>query len=212
MVGRYAKAAGCLQKGLEICNETGNESSQSYILCNLGQVLREQRNLSEAEQFLLTGLLLAQKQGDVNLEAIYYNDLAINYLHLQKFEMAIQCAQRSVEKFLSLGLKLSITSNLTTMASASLELGDTTAARTYIDETLSILNACAGDGPDFPQRDYWICYQILQYMGETMRAQAALTSAYRLLMQQAERISDLNMRASYLENVSFNRSIMEATN
>ena len=212
MVGRYAKAAGCLQKGLEICNETGNESSQSYILCNLGQVLRDQGNLNEAEQVLHTGLLMAQKQGDVNLEAIYYNDLAIICLYSHKFEMAIQYAQRSVEKFLSLGLKLSITSNLTTMASASLELGDTTSARNYVDETLGILNACEGDGPDFPQRDYWICYQILQYMGETMRAQDALTSAYRLLMQQAERISDLNMRASYLENVSFNRSIIEATN
>ena len=57
-----------------------------------------------------------------------------------------------------------------------------------------------------------MCHQVLQALGETYRATHALGAAHRLLMQQAQRINEPIMRRSYLENVAFNRSILQAIN
>jgi len=210
MVGRLEKAKECLYSGLQISQHTGDEARQAYILCNLGQVLREQGELDQAEQALTRGLSLTQTQGDVYAEATYFTDLAMVSLRAKRFEEAIQRASISLEKFRVLNLLLPTTTNLTTLAAAHLALDNKSKALSYVYNVLKILDECNGEGPDFPQRDYWMCHQVLQSLGETKLADQALASAHRLLMRQAERINDPEMRRSYLENVRYNRSIVEA--
>ena len=210
MIGELDEARTSLDEGLALSRKIANETGQAYILCNLGQVLREQDQLEQAEHALIEGLQLAEAQGDVNLEAIYFSDLAMVSLGAKRFEETTQRASTSLEKFRSLNLILSTTANLTTLAVAHLALNNQSQALSYVHEALKILDDCGGEGPDFPQRDYWMCYQVLKTAGEATLAQSALTSAYRLLMQQAQRISDLKMRKSYLENITFNRSILQA--
>jgi len=111
-----------------------------------------------------------------------------------------------------LELELSTTSDLAIVATAQLALEQQPEALVVVHKALHILDNCAGEGPDFPQRDYWMCYQVLQTLGETTLAAHALTAAHRLLMQQAQRINDVEMRQAYLENVRFNRSILQAVN
>jgi len=211
MIGDLNQAEISLQHGLKL-SESDDQAGQgqAYLLCNLGQVLREQGDLEQAENFLQQGLRMAQTQGDTQLEATCVSDLALVSLRAGRFEEAIQRASTSLEKFKALGLVLSTPPDLTTLAFAHAAIGNKTQAFDYVNEALTILDKCKGEGPDFPQRDYWVCYQVLQAMGETPRAQHALASAHRLLMQQAQRISDETMRMSYLSQVSFNRSIVEA--
>ncbi|MFN8494255.1 MAG: tetratricopeptide repeat protein [Caldilineaceae bacterium] len=210
MVGEWEKAKTCLSSGLSLCHRIGAESNQAYILCNLGQVLREQGQFEEAENALVKGLLSVQAQGDVYAEATYYNDLAMVSLHTKRFEDSIQRSNISLEKFRLLNLLLSTTTNLAILASSYLALGNKPKALICSQEALKILDECSGQGLDYPHRDYWMCYQVLQAVGEMVLANHALTSAYHLLMQQAQRISELQMRQSYLENVPFNRSILRA--
>lgn len=210
MVGNLEKARSSLYHGLQLSQVIGDEARQAYLLCNLGQVFREQGALAEAESTLVDGLLLAEKQGDTNLEAIYLSDLAMVSLYAQSFEEAIQRANTSLGKFRELNLLLSTTTNLTMLAVAHCALAHRPDALRYTEEALQILAECGGEGPDFPQRDYWMCYQVLQALGEVSSARQALKAAHHLLIQQAERINNLEMRQSYLENVTFNRSILQA--
>lgn len=207
-VGNLVESRKALEAGLRL----DQEGIKAYLLCNLGQVLRDSGELRKAEEVLQEGLTLAQTQGDTHLEAIYLNDLALVSLHTQKFEDAFERAQLSLEKFQALQLNLSITSNLSIMAQAQLAMNNPAAALTIVINNLQILDNCAGEGPDFPQRDYLMCYQVLQALDKTTQASNALEAAYRLLMRQAERISDLDMRRSYLENVTYNRNILQAVN
>ncbi|CAN5755859.1 adenylate/guanylate cyclase domain-containing protein [soil metagenome] len=208
MVGNLEKAQDCLNNGLSLSKEIGDEARQAYILCNLGQVLRDQNNLDSAEDILVKGLLIAQAQGDVNLEAIYLSDLAMVSIRAKRFAEAIERANRSLQKFTTLDLLLSTTTNLTTLATAHLALGDQSQALGYVHDALKILDECHGEGPDFPHRDYWACFQILQTTGEAALAQHALQAANDLVMVQAEKISDPAMRRSYLENISYNMEIV----
>ncbi|MFZ4657437.1 MAG: tetratricopeptide repeat protein [Caldilineaceae bacterium] len=207
-VGNFSDAYHNLEQGLKL----GQEGIQAYLLCNLGQVLRELGDLNKATEMLIEGLHLAQVQGDAHLEAIYLNDLALVNLRKSDFSSALEQAQSSLEKFRALQLKLSMTSDLAIIATAELALNYCASAQSTAQEALKILDDCNGEGPDFPQRDYWMCYQVLQTLGETTLAAHALTSAYRLLIKQAHRINQPEMRRSYLENVIFNRDILLTVN
>ena len=207
-VGNLTESQHNLEQGLAL----RQEGIQAYLLCNLGQVLRETGELTKASEVLQQGMHLAQMQGEVLLEAICLNDLALTNLLGISFSQALEQARTSLEKFRLLQLELSTTSDLAIIATAQLALNQPTEAFATACQALEILDNCAGEGPDFPHRDYWMCYQVFQTLGEKLRAAQALTSAHRLLIQQSQRISNLEMRRSYLENVTFNRSILEAIN
>ena len=209
MVGQFSNAHDCLNNGLQLSRYIGDEARQAYLLCNLGQVVREQGKLAQAQRILTDGLALTEKQKDTNLEAIYLSDLALVSLYAERFDEAIQSAMASLKKFEELNLPLSMTTDLAILAIAHLALNHKLQALQYTCKALEILDGCHGEGPDFPQRDYWMCYQVLQALGKTDVMSHALTSAHRLLMQQAERITAPEMRHSYLQNVAFNRSILQ---
>ncbi len=209
LIGRLGEAEKRLREGLRLATEIGTETGQAYILCNLGQVLRDQGKLDEAEAMLQRGLALAIAQQDAHLEALYLSELAILALGREAYGLAVELSQRALARFRQLDLRLSTTTDLTTLARASLALGRRADAARYVEETLEILDACDGQGPDYPQRDYFFCYETLTALGRTDQAQRALEAAHRLLHQQAVRISDQAMRGDYLRRVAVNRAIME---
>ncbi len=206
IVGNTAEARTCLEQGLAL----NQEGIEAYLLCNFGQVLRDTGEAEQAEEVFQKGLRLAQIQGDAHLEAIYINDMALLSLHQQKYAEAGERAQTSLEKFQALQLELSTISDLAIIATAQVALNKYPDALATVRKALQILDACDGEGPDFPQRDYWMCYEVLQRLGEATLAAHALSAAHRLLIRQAERINDSTMRRAYLENVAFNCSILQA--
>ncbi len=212
MIGNLDESRSCLTQGLNISQKIGAEILQAYILGNLGMVLRDLGEVEKAKESLNECLHSARSHGDIHLEASCLNDLALLNLYQQCHNEAIEQAQISLEKFQSLKLELSTTSNLAVIASAQLALGNCTEALATVGKALHILDNHAGEGADFAQRDYWMCYQVLQVLGETSLATHALSSAYHLLVQQSQKISDLEMRKSYLENVEYNRNILQAIN
>jgi tetratricopeptide (TPR) repeat protein len=212
MIGNLDKSRHCLTQGLMISKEISAEALQAYILGNLGMVLRDLGELDTAEAYLAESLRFAEEHEDIYSEASCLNDLALLNLSRQAYQEAIEQAQTSLGKFRQLEMESATASNLAVIATAQIAQGNQLAAQITVHRALSILNHHAGKGLDFAQRDYWMCYQVLQALGEAGDATHALTSAHRLLLQQAQKISDVDMRRSYLENVPFNQSILTAIN
>ncbi len=207
-IGDLSKAERCLEQGLKLSHEINEEAIQAYLLCNLGQVLRDRGKLTEAQHLLQKGLTLAEQQGDSHLEAICLNDMALVSLQQQDFLQAITYAQTSLKIFTALGLPLSTTSNLATLAQAYSATTQMDKAAHAIDDALTILDQSSGEGIDFPQRDYWMAYNVLKQLGQMNRAYSALRTAYQLLTRQAQQIDNPQMRQSYLRIVPYNREIM----
>jgi len=65
------------------------------------------------------------------------------------------------------------------------------------------------DGTVEPIWIYLTCYQVLKASGNP-RAQGILSEGHRLLYEQATKISDEEMRRSFLENVAAHREIVAA--
>ena len=208
-VGQYEKAFVHLEQAMECSRMIESEIGAAYILCNLGQAQRDAGRFEEAQHTLHKGLLLAQQQGDINLEAIYLSDAALTDLRQGDYTRAVEQADRSLALFAQLQQPLSSTAVYATLAAAHLGLGNRAAAEQAARAALAILDECGGEGPDFPQRDYWLCAQTLAALGDR-EAQHAEQQAAALLQQRAERISDGGLRHSFLTRVAVHAEISAA--
>jgi hypothetical protein len=93
----------------------------------------------------------------------------------------------------------------------SLAQGDLTRAQTQVEEILSYLETNTLAGTEEPFRIYLTCYRVLQANRDS-RAKVILDTALRLLQEQAAKISDEDMRRSFLENVAAHREIVKEFN
>jgi class 3 adenylate cyclase/tetratricopeptide (TPR) repeat protein len=208
-LGDLPTARTCLRRGLQLAQEIGDESGQAYILANLGLVTCDKGDLETAERLFGDGLALAQGQDDKRLVSIFLNYLSVISLQLGKLEQAVEQAEASQILRQAMNMRLSTTDNLATLAAVHLSARDMAQALDCAQQALAILEECSGEGPEFPQRDYFICYQVLAAAGQEERAQVALQSAYDLVMARADKITDPALRQSFLEKVRVNREIVE---
>jgi class 3 adenylate cyclase/tetratricopeptide (TPR) repeat protein len=206
-VGQYAQAGDYLAQALARSRSIESEIGAAYVLCNLSQAQRDGGKLADAALSLQEGLRLAQAQGDLNLEAIYLGDAALTSLRSGDAGAATAQAERSLTLFMQLDLPLSCTSVYATLAAARLALDDRDGAQAAVQAALALLDGCGGEGPDYPQRDYWQCAEVLAALGDAAGAARARAQAGALLHQRAERISDGAMRHSYLTQVAVHAEI-----
>jgi class 3 adenylate cyclase/tetratricopeptide (TPR) repeat protein len=209
-LGDLSRAQSCLEQGLQLAQEIGAEESRSYLLVNLGLVTQFQGNLTTAEQVLTEGVDLAQAMKNKRLVAAFLSYLSTVSLATSRLELAMEQASVALNLRQGLGLRLHTTYDLTTLAAIHLAMSEISQAMDYTEQVLSILEECGGEGPEFPERDYWISYQVLAAAGQAERAKTVLKSAYHLVMSRAERITDLDLRHSFLERVEVNREIVTA--
>lgn len=207
-LGEMITAQSCLEQGLRLSREIEDEAGEAFVLCNLGLVLGELGQLTAAETTLRQGLPLAQAQTDKYLAASFYLYLSLVSLQAGKPQQAIPEAQAALNLRRELGRDLRIADDLTSLAEAYLIMGQLTAAMDYVQRTLEVLADCGGEGSEFPQRSYFISYQVLAAAGQPDQAQTALQAAYDLVMNRADKITDPTQRYSFLEGRTMNREIV----
>jgi tetratricopeptide (TPR) repeat protein len=208
LLGDLPTAQACLQQGLELSREIGDVMGQAYIFSNLGLVARDRGDLATAEKMLSEGLSLAQAQEDQYLTPYFFSYLASVSLLAGRFEQAVERANTALAQRQE-SQPLLITADLATLAAAHLARGTREEALGYASQALTILDECSGQGPEFPPRDYFLCYQVLSAAGQELEARAALGAAYKLVMARAEKITDAVLRQSFLEKVRVNREIVQ---
>ena len=85
-----------------------------------------------------------------------------------------------------------------------------TQAQEHVEHILSCLESEAEppnerlDGTEEPVRIYLTCYKVLDLLQDE-RAPKVLDSAHAILRARAEKITDLTMRRSFLENITAHR-------
>lgn len=196
------------QESLALSRKISDAAGEAIALVNLGQVLRDQGQSHQARQLIQQSLKMAQQQSDKDLEAQCWSDLAICLLREKAYDEAITCSQQALTLFEEFGVETALTTDLCTLAQLYLQVGQLDQAKQYAERAWQILNACQGDGPDYPHRDYFTCYRVFTASGDSALAAAALHIATQLLLTQAERIDDPAIRHSYLQNVAFNQEII----
>jgi len=207
-LGDFERAQECLQRGLSLSREIGDEAGEAYILQNMGLVAIGRSDLNTATHTLQNGLSLAQDQDDKYLIALFLNYLSTVSLLSGKMTQAITYASQALALRRELELRFNESDDMVILSAAYHQLGDMSQALHYAQQALAILDECEGEGPEFPQRDYFLCYQVFAAVEEMATARHALEAAYRLVMSRADKITDPDLRRSFLERVTINRQIV----
>lgn len=208
-LGRYPEAQSCLERGLDISKEIGDQSGEAYLLYNLGSVLHNIEQSDKAINLLTRGLKLATSQSDQYLVGYFHSLLGLIYLETHEIEAAIFQAQTALRIRRKMDLIIFQADDLTTIASASMITDDSQSALNFAQQAITILNDCGGEGPEFPQRDYYVCYQVYSTAGLRQQAKSALKAAHALVQRRANKINNADLRLSFLENVPINHVILE---
>jgi len=210
-LGKLSQAREDLEQGLQVCREIGDEIGEAYLMANLGLVAYTDGDLATAELVLRQGIAIAEKHNDKHILSYLLSYRSSVSLQRGKLSEAIEQANATLTLHRAGNNLLMTADDLSTLAEIYLTTGDTDRALDYAQQALTILNGCNGKGPEFPHRDYFICYQVLAAAGQT-GADAALQNAYELVMARAEKITDPALQRSFLERVAINREIVAVYN
>lgn len=209
-LGQLDQAQQHLQQGLALARQINDEVGQAYLLVNLGLAALETENLAEAETYLNNGLQLAQTHHERRLTAFYHHYLSQLHLARREWPQAIEQAEASLQLRQALDMRLQTPDVLATLALIHLEAGDLDRAGSYADQTHAILEECRGEGPEFPQHDYYACYRVFRAMQHEQAARSALEAAYNLVMNRADQIAEPSLRQIFLEQNKTARQIIRA--
>lgn len=208
-LGVLAGAKRHLETGLALSQEIGDMAGQTYLLANLGLVMRDQGELETAKRVLSNGLALSEKENNAYAASYFLSYLGTVSLQMENVDEAVVQASKALQLRQELDMKLNMADDLATLAVAYLVSGAAEKALNYVEQAWFILDECGGEGPEFPQRDYFVCYQVFAAAEQQALAQIALQSAYALVITKANKIIDNDLRQSFLERVLINRVIVK---
>jgi hypothetical protein len=97
--------------------------------------------------------------------------------------------------------------SLAGLAHVALDQDDLDRAQAQVGQILSFLEDNTLEGTEEPFRIYFVCHQVLR-ANQDPRAREILVSAYDLLQERAAKITDAELRRSFLEEVPAHQEIV----
>ncbi|MDH4138506.1 MAG: tetratricopeptide repeat protein, partial [Anaerolineae bacterium] len=173
-----------------------------------------------AHEYSQQALFIAQELGNRYIQGYALTNLGHALVGLGRLDEAAHAYQQALALRRELGQHHLAMEPLAGLARVSLAQGNLSQAQAQVEEVLGHLethtpstgpSATSGhglEGTDEPFRVYLTCYRVLR-ANQDPRAQAILNTGYSLLQEQATKISDEELRRSFLENVAAHREIVE---
>jgi hypothetical protein len=111
--------------------------------------------------------------------------------------------------FEELNYERGILDTKTGLARVALMMEDMEEALSYVDAILAYMEGEIGFGPNqSPLESYLVCVHVLQAAGDP-RKREVLEKAYAEMQEIANKIKDEDRRRSFLENVPWNRELIQ---
>jgi tetratricopeptide (TPR) repeat protein len=206
-LGAYTGAKTYYQQALDIHRETGARASEDLVMGNLGLLFHYLGEHETALKYGQDALQMAQEIGDRAKEGIMWMKLGHALLGLGRLEEAAEAYQNSVALRRELAQLNLAMESLAGLAGVALAQGDLARAQAHVEEILSHLETGTLHGTIAPFQVYLTCYRVLE-ANQAPRAQEILATAYDLLQERAARITDEELRHSFLESVAAHREIV----
>jgi tetratricopeptide (TPR) repeat protein len=211
-LGDYVTGRTYCEQELRLAREVGDRRNESYNLINLSSLSGQQGDSRAAIAYAKQGLVLARQTHDPSCEAWALTYAGHAHLALGQVGASLKAYQDALDIRRSLGQPNLATEPLAGLGRAALAAGDISTAQAHIQAILTHLDRAGTlDGTDEPMRVYLTCYQVLLAAGDP-QAGKVLETAYNLLQERSAKISDVEMRRNFLENVPYHRQILEAMN
>lgn len=208
-LGAVEEAHTWLQRGLALSYEIEYAAGRAFVLANLGPVLRDMGDIKQAEAVLHEGIVLGQAQNNIVTLPYCLSELAMMYLEAGQASQALHYAFGAFALRRKNGMLAWAPTDIVTIAAAYLALEQHDLALTYVDEAMLLLTREGANQPEFPQRDYFRCYQVYAALERSDHARRALQLAYTIVREGVAKMNDVILRQSFLTRVPINRLIVQ---
>ena len=207
LLGAYQQAREHIQVSMEIGRQQRNKVQEAYVLFRYARVLERLGQREEAERAYrpaITALKKLKFNAELKQALLDWGDFLLRTGRLAEAEITFDEAltiNRDVDYL-----------RLTTQAKVAqvyLAQGKSQAALVLADEVWRAIEPTGGNGLSFPIHTMVECHSIFQACGDE-RAEAALQMAAEVMERTAVGIEDVEMRASFLNNVPVNQRLRAA--
>lgn len=210
-LGAYARALFHFERFFEINRSFDTPRHEVDGLSFYALVMSHTASPSDARRAAERAVERARAAGDLfalsRILNVYGNCLA----DLKLWEPARTAFHESSALMAQMGIPDEEFESVTGLARIALVHGSLDAAYHEIIPALEFVETRTIVYAEEPMRPYWTLYLVLQARGDA-NANALLERAYALLQERAVKITDETLRRSYLENVAWNRELIEAWN
>jgi tetratricopeptide (TPR) repeat protein len=209
-LGVYDKARAYYQSARQIQQEIGARQSEVSAWFNLGLVHHSQGDHKTAWRRIQQALEIALTVGDRRAQGFAWMGLGHAFWGLEALDRAHEAYHESITLWRELGQEHLVVEPLAGLARVALAFGKTDQAQEQIEEILGIIGNCEHlDGLIDPFHICLTCFQVLRAIDDR-RALDILRHAHQQLQERAARISDEELRRSFLENVPSHREVTNA--
>lgn len=214
-LGDYHAAIDYHEHALAMCREVGDREGEANSLDALGITESILDNNDIAETHIRSALAIQRAIGDRRFEAYSLTHLGYVKAAVGSYDAAHRFYEQAAQIRRELGENNLLIDDLAGLAHVYLMKKNIGQALDYVNEILRWIEENGTNGIEFVIHVYLTCYQVLQAavvdnLETPERMQVVLRTGYDLLQQRAKAIQDESLRRNFLQNVPFNRKLMEA--
>jgi len=206
--GDYNESKPYYQQSLEVFRQIEDKQGEVEGLSYLSLLYHQLGEDEAALEHSQLALDISQELGDRNSRAYPLTFLGHANMGLDRFAEAEEAYRKAMALRREFGQPHMAIESLAGLARVSLARNDLSQALTYVEEILGFLEDHTLDGTEEPFRVNLTCYRVLQAKQDP-RAQEILNTTHGLLQEQANRLSDEELRRSFLDNVTAHREILD---
>lgn len=207
-VAAYEQAQFHYTDVLKIYQQMGKRSEECRVLANLALLLGNTGDHYGARRLSNRALTIARAVHQLDLQAYALTCLGHALTGLENWEEALAAFNEAVELRLNLGQANFALEPKAGMAFVCYRQNDLAQAHMLVDNILQEIARVGLAGVIEPNRIRWICYQILRAANDN-RAHTLLRDAYEIILTQAAKISEPDLRTTFLENSPIRRTIIQ---
>ena len=176
-------------------------------LDTIGLVFLIENDLQQAGQYARQALMIHEQVEDLSSQGYDHNHLGLVLLAAGQPEEAARQHAEALRLRRGIGQGGLAMDDLAGLARAALAQRDGKQAAAYAREILAGIDELGPDGLEFPVWVYLTCFRALE-TDEPERARQVLADGYAYLRKSADSIQDESRRNSFLENVPWNRELL----
>ncbi len=208
-MGDYAGACRQYEAALAIYRAGGSRWHECIELINLGRLWINLEDPVRADETARQALEIAGEDDDPALQGLAWNLMGLAALLTRSWNEALTAFDRAYAIQVESGMQGRALESLSGAALAELGLGNLAQAQAHIT---TVWEAIGPDEAEIVDDDLFMhlaCYKVWQAAGNG-RSRGVLQTAYRRLMERADRMVDPAVRAAFLENVPLCREVLRA--
>jgi predicted ATPase/class 3 adenylate cyclase len=209
-LGDHRTARDYHQQALELRLTIGDRWGEAVSLVNLGLVYHGLGDNQAARKHCEQALVIQREIGDRRGQGYSLTYLGHALADLGKLETAAKAYDEAMRLRQELGQHGLAIDDLAGLARIRLAQDDWEQALEQVEEILAWIDANGTEGIEYPLQVYLTCYHVLSATARTERAHAILSTAHTTLLEQADSISDSDLRRKFLEGVKVHQEIVAA--